>query len=33
MNITKSAALALIIISASISGCLSSDEKELEEFP
>ena len=33
MDITKSAALALIIISASISGCLSSDEKELEEFP
>ena len=33
MNLTKSAVLALIIISASISGCLSSDEKELEEFP
>lgn len=33
MNIKKCMILVIILISANLSGCLSSDENELEEFP
>ena len=33
MNIKKCILCSLIVISASLSGCLSEDEEELEKFP
>ena len=33
MRIKKCITLAIILLSATMSGCLSSDENEFEEFP